>query len=100
VRLLERGECVAVFPEGQDSRGGVMRRGYPGPGMLALRLGVPVVPAAIWDTQLFRGPARMVFGPPIDLSGVPPGPLADTGGPVQEPPLGAPPPVALGAPLS
>jgi 1-acyl-sn-glycerol-3-phosphate acyltransferase len=21
-----------------------------------------------WDTQLFRGPARVVFGPPIDMS--------------------------------
>ena len=70
-------------------------------------------------SQLFRGPARVVFGPPIDLSGVPPGPrkarnraatdrimtalaamVAEAGGPTQEPRLGAPPPVAVGAAVS
>lgn len=88
-------------------------------GMLALRTGATVVPAVVWDTQLFRGPARVVFGPPIDVSDVPPGPrkarnraatdrimaflagmVAEAGGPAQDPPLGAPPPVVLGASVS
>lgn len=67
------------------------------------------MPAAAWDTQFFRGPARVVFGPPVDLSGISPGPrkarnreatdwimvaiaelVAAAGGPVQEAPLGPP----------
>lgn len=111
IRLLEAGECVVVFPEGKVSRSGMMRRGHPGAGMFALRPDVAVVPAVTWDTQLFRGPARVVFGPAIDMSDIPPGPrkrrnrdatdrimtvlagmVADAGGPVQDPPLGPPDP--------
>jgi 1-acyl-sn-glycerol-3-phosphate acyltransferase len=116
VRLLDAGQCVVVFPEGKVSRSGIMRRGFPGAGMLGLRPGVAVVPAVLWDTQLFRGPARVVFGPPIDLSDVLAGPrkarnraatdrimtvlaamVAEAGGPAQDAPLGAPAPVALEA---
>lgn len=68
--LLEAGECIVVFPEGHVSRTGHMRRGHPGAGFFALRPGVTVVPAVAWDTQLFRGPARVVFGPPIDMGGI------------------------------
>ena len=107
IRLLEAGDCVVVFPEGRVSRSGLMRRGHPGAGMFALRPGVTVVPAVTWDTQLFRGPARVVFGPAIDMSEIAPGPrkrrnrqatdrimtvlarmVADIGGPAQDPPLG------------
>ncbi len=107
VRLLEAGECVVVFPEGHVSRTGHMRRGHPGAGMFALRPGVTVIPAATWDTQLFRGPARVMFGPPIDLSDITSGPrkqrnreatdrimtvlcdmVTELGGPVQPPPVG------------
>jgi 1-acyl-sn-glycerol-3-phosphate acyltransferase len=112
IRLLDDGDCVVVFPEGKVSRSGIMRRGHPGAGMFALRPGVTVVPAVTWDTQLFRGPARVVFGPPIDFSDIAPGPrkrrnreatdkimtvlagmVAEVGGPVQDPPLGAPDPL-------
>jgi 1-acyl-sn-glycerol-3-phosphate acyltransferase len=68
--LLDRGDAVVVFPEGHVSRAGTMRRGAPGAGFFGLRPGVTVVPAVAWNTQLFRGPARVLFGPPIDLSGI------------------------------
>jgi 1-acyl-sn-glycerol-3-phosphate acyltransferase len=68
--LLERGECLAMFPEGHVSRTGHMRRGHPGAGFFAQRPGVTVIPAVCWDTQLFRGPVRVVFGPPIDMTGL------------------------------
>lgn len=109
LRLLEAGDCVVVFPEGKVSRSGIMRRGHPGAGMLALRSGATVVPVVSWDTQLFRGPARVVFGPPLDLADLPEGPrkarnraatdrimtvlaamVAEVGGPLQDPPVGAP----------
>lgn len=109
-RLLDEGHCVVVFPEGRVTRSGLMRPGYPGAGMLALRPGVVTVPAVVWDTQLFRGPARVRFGPPVNMSDVAPGPrrgrnreatdrimtalaglLPAAGGPAQPPPLGPPP---------
>lgn len=68
--LLDRGECLVVFPEGHVSRTGHMRRGHPGAGMFAQRPGVTVIPAVCWDTQLFRGPVRVTFGPPVDMDGL------------------------------
>lgn len=72
--LLSQGECLVVFPEGHVSRTGHMRRGHPGAGFFSMRPGVTTVPAAVWDTQLFRGPARIVFGDPIDMSDITAGP--------------------------
>ena len=105
--LLDQGEAVVVFPEGHVSRRGTMRRGAPGAGFFGLRPGVTVVPAVIWDTQLFRGPARVRFGPPVDLSDIAAPSrhernrlatdrimtvlaelLPGVGGPVQDPPVG------------
>ncbi|HET6692258.1 MAG TPA: lysophospholipid acyltransferase family protein [Miltoncostaeaceae bacterium] len=105
--LLDQGDAVVVFPEGHVSRRGTMRRGAPGAGMFGLRPGVTVVPAVAWNTQLFRGPARVRFGPPIDLSDIAApsrhernrlatdrimaalaGLLPSVGGPVQDPPVG------------
>jgi 1-acyl-sn-glycerol-3-phosphate acyltransferase len=68
--ILEGGGCLAMFPEGHVSRTGHMRRGHPGAGFFAQRPGVTVIPAVCWDTQLFRGPVRVVFGPPIDMTGL------------------------------
>ena len=105
--ILDEGEVVVVFPEGHVSRRGTMRRGAPGAGFFGLRPGVTVVPAVIWNTQLFRGPARLRFGPPIDLSDIEAPSrhecnrlatdrvmtalaemLPSVGGPVQDPPVG------------
>jgi 1-acyl-sn-glycerol-3-phosphate acyltransferase len=107
LRLLDAGGAVVVYPEGHVSRTGHMRRGNPGAGMLAMRTGAVVIPAVTWDTQLFRGPARIVFGPPIDLGDIPAIPrkarnreatdrimrvlhamVLEVGGPPQDPPVG------------
>ena len=106
--LLDEGQAVVVFPEGHVSRAGIMRRGAPGAGMFALRPGVTVIPAVVWNTQLFRGPARVLFGPPVDVSGIDADSrhernrlatdrimralaemLPRVGGPAQDPPVGA-----------
>ncbi len=78
-RALEQGEVVAIFPEGgiDEYR---EERGHSGAGYLALRTGVPVVPASIaWDKARPLGlvrslltPARALvrYGAPIVLQSV------------------------------
>lgn len=52
--LLESGEVVGIFPEGTRSKSGTLGRAEPGMGMIAVKAGVPVVPAAITGTnQIF-----------------------------------------------
>jgi len=48
--VLEGGGVVGIFPEGPFSREGRLVSGQPGVAMIALRSGVPVVPAAISGT--------------------------------------------------
>ena len=50
LRVLERGGIVGIFPEGPLGRHGRLVRGQPGVALVALRAGVPVVPAAITGT--------------------------------------------------
>jgi 1-acyl-sn-glycerol-3-phosphate acyltransferase len=50
LRVLEDGGVVGIFPEGPFSREGLLVSGQPGVAMIALRSGVPVVPAAISGT--------------------------------------------------
>jgi 1-acyl-sn-glycerol-3-phosphate acyltransferase len=74
VRALEDGRIVGIFPEGPFSVRGRLERGLPGVGLLALRAGVPVVPAGIRGTyQALAGrrgylprrfPLEVRFGPP------------------------------------
>ncbi len=82
LRALDQGRVVPIFPEGtivpaSGRRLGVMR---PGTAYLAIRAGVPVVPAYIIGTpetneilESLATPsrARLVFGDPIDLSDIP-----------------------------
>jgi 1-acyl-sn-glycerol-3-phosphate acyltransferase len=50
LRVLEHGGVVGIFPEGPFGRNGELVRGRPGVGLVAMRAGVPVVPAAITGT--------------------------------------------------
>ncbi len=81
--LLAQGRALLVFPEG--TRGGALRPGKAGAGMLALRSGVTVVPAYVHGTgtALGRGqrwprrtPLTVAFGPPLGLSREDPGKAA------------------------
>jgi 1-acyl-sn-glycerol-3-phosphate acyltransferase len=74
LRALDDGRVVGIFPEGPFSVRGRLERGLPGVGLLALRAGVPVVPAGIRGTfQALVGrrgyiprchPLAVTFGPP------------------------------------
>jgi 1-acyl-sn-glycerol-3-phosphate acyltransferase len=66
--ILERGDCLLMFPEGTRAPDGRLGRPHPGAGTLALVPGVQVVPVAIWGSQKMFGRTRVRFGPPIDMS--------------------------------
>src|SRR4030095_9867885 len=50
LQTLEAGKVVGIFPEGPFSVSGRLEPGLPGVALLALRSGVPVVPARIRGT--------------------------------------------------
>jgi 1-acyl-sn-glycerol-3-phosphate acyltransferase len=80
LRVLEGGRIVGIFPEGPFSQEGRLVPGQPGAAMIALRSGVPVVPAAIAGTyEALRGrrfhlprrhPLSVRFGTPIRVGEV------------------------------
>jgi 1-acyl-sn-glycerol-3-phosphate acyltransferase len=59
--VLDRGEVVAMFPEGTRSRDGLLHRGRAGAAHLALTTGTPIVPVGIIGTdQILPTGARLI----------------------------------------
>ncbi len=76
--VLEDGFSVLIFPEGKRTDTGEIDRFRPGIGMIASRLGVPVVPVRLegFDKVLHHtwrmarpGRVRIAFGAPLTLGG-------------------------------
>jgi len=76
--LVAHNSAVLIFPEGRRSEMGEIGRFMPGIGMIASRLGVPVVPVRIIGLDKVLHPTwrmarpgrvRVVFGKPVHLSG-------------------------------
>jgi long-chain acyl-CoA synthetase len=76
--VLGDGFSVLIFPEGERSQRGEIKRFRPGIGMIASRLAVPVVPVRIDGLQHVLPPGwrmakpgrvRVAFGQPLKLTG-------------------------------
>jgi long-chain acyl-CoA synthetase len=74
--LIKRGYCPLIFPEGVRTPDGKMQPFRPGIGMIAVRLGVPVVPIyieglyeiySVRDSWPRRGPVHLSFGQPMEF---------------------------------
>jgi 1-acyl-sn-glycerol-3-phosphate acyltransferase len=48
---LKNGAILTIFPEGHRSRNGVLQKGHGGAVRMAMRSGVPIVPAAITGSE-------------------------------------------------
>jgi long-chain acyl-CoA synthetase len=75
--LIKRGYCPLVFPEGMRTPHGKMQPFRPGIGMMAIRLGVPIVPIyieglyeiySVHDSWPKRGSVRVSFGQPHEFT--------------------------------
>ena len=73
IRMLKDGHPIMLFPEGTRSPDGQLQAAEPGAGLVALKAGVPVLPARVFGTyeslsrhnkQLRFHPIRVVIGKP------------------------------------
>jgi long-chain acyl-CoA synthetase len=76
--VLEDGFSVLIFPEGKRTNAGEIDRFRPGIGMIASRLGVPVIPVRLVglekvlhhsSSMAHPGRVRVAFGKPLQLTG-------------------------------
>jgi long-chain acyl-CoA synthetase len=76
--LVGSGYSILIFPEGRRTEAGEIARFQPGVGMIAARLGVPVVPVRLDGLEKVlprqarfpsRATARIAFGAPMLLTG-------------------------------
>jgi len=76
VKMLKKGYCVVIYPEGGRAYDGVMKEFKPGVAMLHLDSGVPVLPVAFKGTNEILPPhgkfkfiksAEISIGKPLDF---------------------------------
>ena len=73
-RLVAEGKALGLFVEGTRQRSGVPGEVKPGAAMVALQEDVPVVPAAVYGSQLWHlgnfHPVSVAWGEPIRFEGL------------------------------
>ncbi len=79
IARLQRGDALAIFPEGGRSEDGNLQPMQPGVALIVRRAGVPIVPVMIQGTfvawskwRLIFRPAkvRVRYGPPLRVAGL------------------------------
>ena len=78
LKVLRRGDCLGVYPEGTRSPDGRLYRGKTGLARMALEAEVPVLPVAMIDTEKIQPPGHKMprlgfrvgikIGKPLDFS--------------------------------
>ncbi len=78
LKVLGRGDCLGIYPEGTRSPDGKLYRGKTGVARMALEGNVPVLPVAMIDTEKIQPPGRKMptfgirvgikIGAPMDFS--------------------------------
>lgn len=67
-QVIKNGDSLFVFPEGGLSRNGKINEFKPGAALLSAKLGVPIIPCAIYGTYspVFGMRQRLIVGEPIE----------------------------------
>ena len=74
LRVLERGDCIGIYPEGTRSPDGRLYKGRIGIARLAIESGAPVIPVAMFNTAEIQPTGQvvpkvrrveMIFGEPL-----------------------------------
>lgn len=58
---LERGKPLVMFPEGKRSPNAQMIQGFPGSSLIALKVGVPIMPIGITGSEKLKNFFHVVF---------------------------------------
>lgn len=67
-RVLKQGEILGIFPEGTSKHQGVLGKFHDGFASIAMKAGVPVLPAAVLNSRHLpkkTGEVAIVFGKPV-----------------------------------
>ncbi len=67
-RVLKQGEVLGIFPEGTSKDQGILGKFHDGFAGIAMKAGVPVLPAVVINTRSLpkkKGPVCVVFGEPV-----------------------------------
>jgi len=76
--VLDSGRPILIYPEGKRSLSGELQPFKPGIGLLAVQVGVPIVPCLVEGTYAAlpkgsfwarRRRIRVTFGPPVEVDG-------------------------------
>ncbi len=67
-QVLADGLALVLFPEGTRSRNGRLQPALPGPALIAMRSGAPILPVGIFGTERIRGVTWLLRRPQITVN--------------------------------
>ena len=67
-QVLADGLALVMFPEGTRSRNGRLQPALPGPALIAMRSGAPILPVGIFGTERIRGVIWLLRRPQITVN--------------------------------